>query len=298
MSRDCVVTKGLRSKTINVFAKASTTQFKLQNNNELGLPKDAIIVALQCRTPSTDGRVNNGQAMIAEAVFDKAYLNLKYRKISDNKIDHVMENYYLPRLVTDALFFLPVASCRIDWNQSFIQIKRDAQADVVPGTYFEFVVHYITAEAPSELENRFCFRTGFERLGIQVKHIELALDPAQNIVKISNTENVGLPLDGCLVGFSTSQPDFPLTGDKQSDASLKRTFLTLKKGTLAFIDAYPVEISNYKDTLFPEIDYFPIEPIWVNQIDWNQSFIQIFDTTSITDAMKFSLDLYFVQPNP
>lgn len=288
--------QGFRAKTINIFLGASTTKFRLQNNNELGLPGNAIIQAIQCRTPTNDGRVSNGDNMVNATVFANSYLNLKYRK-SNRKIDLLTQAYYLPNLITNALFLNPVESCAIDWNESFIQINQRAQSSVVVGSFYELIIYYSIECEEKVFSNRLKFRSGYKRLGIQVAKFEIEIFSGQPIYRISNTENVGLPLDAWVVGYNTSQPAFPLSDGITQGLSKSSSFITLKRGTELFIDAYPTEIVNYKTALIPDFNYMPIEPIEVIKVDWSNSFLQIFNNSIIASTEIFSFELYWFQPN-
>lgn len=283
--------EGLRSKTINIFTNASTTKFALQNNNELGLPSNAVIVAIQARQPNAaNGRTSNGREMVSQTVWDNSYLFLKVRD-ENGKIDLLTQAYYLPYLETDVLFLQPVKSCFIDWNESYIEINQRALASVNVNASFELVVHYLVDCPPMGLENRLTFRTGTNRIGKRNARFEIQLQPNQQIYKISNTQNVGLPLDAFVLGFSTQQPLQTLRNGTPIGNALNSTFLTLKEGTNSFIDAYPCKLSQNNPKVLPSLNYFPIEPLPVSKIDWNQSFIQIFNPSIIGAGELFSLDL-------
>lgn len=288
--------QGLRTKTISVFTSASTTKFNLQNNNELGLPDDAVIFAIQARTPdSAKGTTPTGAAMVNTTVFNASYLFLKVRD-KNGKIDLLTQAYYMPFLVTTSLFLDPSKSCNIDWNESYIQINESAKASVNVLESYEIMVHYFVdcpfIENPHTLvHNKLEFRTGQTELGTRRARFELSLTPNIPIYRLSNTENIGLPLDAVLIGFDVQQPAITLkNGTKITDA-LKSAFLTIKKGTNAFIDAYPMEKIQTKDSLIDGLDYFPIDPVQVNQLDWNSSFIQIFKSNLILSGELLSIEL-------
>lgn len=287
--------KGLRSKTINILTVASTPKFKLQNNNELGLPSNAVIVAIQCRAPEAEAKTANGNNLINQTVFQRSYLNLKVRE-KTGRIDLLTQNYYMPYLVNNALFLDPRHSSCIDWNESYIQIKESALASVDTSESYEIIVYYLVDCPPMQIDNRFCFRTGNAYIGERTARFEFLMNIDQTIYKLANTENIGLPQDAIVLGFTTSQPPFPLKTGTAVTTALKNSFITIKKGTTSFIDAFPCQLSNFKDTLFPTINYLPIEPHPVKEWDWNQSFIEIKDKASIIDGERFSLEIVWYKP--
>ncbi len=287
--------EGLRTKTINIFTSVSSTKFRLQNNNELGLPDGAKIVGIQARTPTEEGRVSNGRDMVDLNFFEESFLFLKVRD-ENGKIDLLTQQYYLPDLVDNVLFLEPTTNYLIDWNESYIEIKETALPFIKPTSSFEIVVHYTMNCDIYNLKNKLTFRSGAGYIGKRNARFEIALNNDQSIYRISNTQNIGLPDDAIILGFNTVQPKVPLTQGIAIGTAIDSTFLTIKKKQNSFVDAYPVALNQTTTKVFPEITYFPIEPIPVLEIDWSQSFLQIFNANIPIDGQVFSYNIIWCKP--
>jgi hypothetical protein len=287
---------GLKAKTINVQTEAGLVKFKLQQNNELGLPKDAQIVAIQTRESSDTITGSDGRKLVATSVFNNAYLTLKTMSCPDGgPIMQLVSQVPLTDFVRQALFFQETKSSLIDWNESFIQINKRATADVANLRSFELVVYYL--DSCNELiEPRFDFRNGNKRAGIRKAYFEVALNEEQNKYSLSNSPNIGLPSDAMIVGYNTFQNGLPLYGmEGLTSDLLANTYFTLKQGTWSFIDEYPAALNDYKNTLFADLEYMPMSQIMNNKIDWQQSHIIIKDISGISNDMVFQFFLYYYQ---
>lgn len=282
---------GFRTKTINVLTTAGGTKFPLQQINELGLPADSNILAIWARDSNDVTVSSNNNLQVSAALQNTAYLSLKDRVNKYNNINLLMSNYYIPELTNFAFFMQPVPSALVDWNQSFIEISGTTAATA--NRVFELVVLYTErCEAP-EFENRFVFRNGNEQPGIRVTAFEIPLNGTQSQYSLGNTTNIGLESDAIVLGFSTRQNGFPLSRKTPMNAaSFQSTYISLKRGTDSVIDEFPVAMTNY-DQVIEEYNYFPIQPVLVNHIDWQQSKINIKNMAGMTDGMTFQFELYW-----
>lgn len=288
------ILNGLRTKTINVRVTAGSTKFYLQQNDNLGLPKNALMVGILCRAHDDSITASNRQKLVKKTVFENSYLNLKV--IEPGGINLLCGNYHLVDAVTRALLFEPTISKNIDWNESFIQINKRALPDVVTGQQIEMVVLYAEMDPQYifTMPIKFELNVGEKLNGIRRQHIERPINTVENIYPLATTTNIGLPQNAWIIGFSMKQGNDPLFGDVMVSDTIKSTYLNLKRGTDSFVEFIPTALINYQITLFPFLDYIPIEPIPVLNVDWMSSNFQINDLTFAADTQVFQFDLFWV----
>lgn len=288
------VWNGLRTKTINIRVVAGSNKFYLQQNNNLGLPKNALILGILCRTHNDFIVASNRAQLVKATVFENSYLSLKV--IEKRGISLLAGNYYLPDAVNRALLVEPTMSIDIDWNESFITINKRAVPDVQTGQVIEMVVLYSEMDPANifTLPIKFELNTGEKLQGIRKQHIEIPINTTQSIYPLSNTTNIGLPQDAWVIGYSTTQNSKALFGETMNSDTVNCTYLNLKRGTDSFIEFFPTILSNYQNTLFPDLDYVPIEPIPVLNMDWMSSNFQINDLTLAATDQFFQLGLVWV----
>lgn len=288
---------GFQAKTINIRTTAGGLKFNLQQINELGLPHDCSILGLWVRLP--DGMIpttsSNRLPFVTPVVFQNSYLSLKDRSSFDSRIDLVFSEFSMLALAR-AKFVQPINSEFIDWNQSYIQLNPRAVA--VDNAVFEIVVIYSNPESEPEFPNRLFLRTGEQFAGLRIASYEVPLNATQTQYPLSNSDNIGIPTNALIMGFSTVQNNFPLFGElAMLDQSFFSTYLTLKQGTCAFIDQFPVALNDYSLLLEQSHFYFPIVPTQVLAVDWQQSKIEIQDNTGVLDGMVFQFTLYWWSPD-
>jgi hypothetical protein len=280
---------GFRTKTLNIRTVAGGTKFLLQQINELGLPYNANVMAMWAR-PSDAATVSSSNLFqVPLNLQQTAYISLKDRANVYNNINLLMSNYYIPQLTQFAFFMQPVPSYLIDWNQSYIEISGAVAAG--NNQVFELVVLYSEKRENIEFPNRFKFRNGNEQAGVRSAYFEIPLNGSQNQYSLGNTNNIGLETDAIILGFRTVKNAYPLTGKTTMDsAAYESSYLTLKKGTDAIIDEFPVALTSYSQVM-EEYNYFPIQPTLVSHIDWQQSKIDVKNIAGLTDAMAFQYEL-------
>lgn len=294
MFNDLDTVYGLKTKTINVQTEQGAIKFRLQQNNELGLPRDSVIVAIQCRNQTEEITSSGGMKLVSTDVFENAYLTLKDNDCpGGGLIQQLISQVYMPTFVDQAFFMQPTPSTLIDWNESFIQVNPRVRAEVKDLQVFELVIYYLD-DCNKPIKPRFNLRTGTNKAGIRKAYFEVALNTEATKYALSNSPNIGLPQDAIILGFSTRQNEKPLYGAEGiSDEVLDSSYFTLKKGTWSFVESFPSALEDYKETLFPEIDYFPISPMINNEIDWQQSHLELKDNTTVTDTMVFQFYLIY-----
>ncbi len=282
---------GFQAKTINIRTTAGGLKFYLQQVNELGLPYDCQILGMWVRIVNNTMTASNGLNLVDGNVLENAYISLKDKHSKSGKIDLLLSEYWFLDL-RRAKFLQPIDSKDIDWNQSFIQINPRATAN--DNEVFEIVVIYSNPGSEPEFPNRLLLRTGKNFAGLRISSYEIPLNTAQTQYSLSNSDNIGLPQNAIVMGFNTEQNEYPLFGElPQNNASLNSTYFTLKQGTCAFIDQFPVQLRHYNNLLESNQFYFPIVPTEVMAIDWQQSKIEIKDNTGIVDGMVFQFSLYW-----
>jgi len=127
---DTFETYGLLTKTINIPVSAGKNRFDLQQNNELGLPDDALIVAIQCRSHDDTIISSDGDPLVLSTVFENAYITIKDRECENGRINMLLSQYHMESLIDKAFFMENKESGLIDWNNSFIEVNRRANADL------------------------------------------------------------------------------------------------------------------------------------------------------------------------
>lgn len=285
---------GFRAKTVNIRTYTGATKFTLQKSNELGLPKDCIVVGIMVRQHSSTKIASNNKPLVDDNVFENAFLSLKSYTETDGML-LFLDKYYLPLAMDKTLFFEPQKAINIDWNESFITINKRAASSLVDDTFIELTILYREFENNiCELPNCFTFRTGVKLLGTRRKNKDLPLLVGETEVPLSNTTNLGIPRNAWVVGFSTRNTGFPYSGDPMDLSAFYSTYLTLKRKTDCFIESFPVELENYQDTLFPDIDYFPIEPVKVLDLDWESSKLDIKNVAGIKKGQVFPIEFIYV----
>lgn len=290
-------TYGLKQLTINIPISAGKTRFDLQQNNELGLPDNATIVALQCRAHDDTITSYDGSLLVKTAVFDNAYLTLKDTVCKNGNINMVLSEFSMTELVNKAFFMEDISTNLIDWNNSYIEVNKRVSADLANDTIIEIVVWYEDDCNPA-IENRFNFRDGTLLAGKRVRSFEIQLNATKLKYNLSNIPNIGLPQDAIIIGYSTRANGFPLRADDpQNAASLASTYFTLQVGRNQMIENFPAQISDYKETLFPNLDYIPITPTLCTAFNWQNSNIQISDNTGVTVGMAFQFSLIWYRPS-
>jgi len=286
---------GFQAKTINIRTTAGGLKFNLQQINELGLPHDCTILGLWMRPQVNTITASNGLNLVSNAVFTNSYLSLKDRSSFDGRIDLVFSEFGMVDLQR-AKFVQPISSDLIDWNQSFIQLNPRATA--VDNAVYEIVVIYSAPDSEPEFPNRLFLRTGEQFAGLRIASFEVPLNTTQTQYPLSNSDNIGIPQNALIMGFSTNPHQNPLFGElEQNTASLDCTYITFKQGTCAFIDQFPASLNNYELLLQQSHYYFPVLPTQVMAIDWQQSKIEITDNTGILDGMVFQFTLYWWSPD-
>lgn len=282
---------GFQCKTINIRTTAGGLKFNLQQVNELGLPREAMILGIWVRQHDNTITASNGLTLVDGAIFENSYLTLKDRSSSSGQIDLVYSEYHFPELLT-ATFTQPIISANIDWNQSFIQINPRATAN--DNQVFEMVIIYSDACSEMEFPNRFKFRFGQDYAGCRISTFEVALNTVQTQYPLSNTDNIGLPQNALILGFSTANNETPLFGEVgMNDQSRNSSYITFKQGTCSFVDQYPVSLEDYNAFLIPGLNYFPIIPTQTIAIDWQQSKLEVLDNTGIVNGMVFQFSLWW-----
>lgn len=284
---------GIKSKTIYIETSVGANKFRLQLNNELGLPKDAIILGMQTRNGSENTYVGaNNLNLVNRTVFLNSYITLKYRNEFNNIVDILSEAYLLD--LAQPLIFDPVPSYCIDWNESFIQINNRALADVNNLECYEIVVYYL--DDCKEYKPQQIYFNNMQYAGIKKARIEVNLNTIQRQYKLSNTPNIGLNQDSTILGFRTYQNGYPLTGEALPNLNQNSCYFTLKKGTESFIENFPIIITRDTNRVqyFYDLEYVPIVPTKNNEIDWQQSNLLLQNTAGITNDMVFAFDLYWI----
>lgn len=282
---------GFQTKTVYIRSVAGALRFNLQQVNELGLPQNALILGIQARVHNNTIIGANNLPLVDASVFDNAFISLKDRSSASGKIDLLLSEYplsFLQRFGTE--FIQPVESCLIDWNQSYIQINPRVTAN--DNEVFELLIYYSDMKSDKPFPNRFLFRNGEEFSGERIASFDVPLNTVQNQYALSNTNNIGLPQDAIILGFSTHYKFNPLYGERQSSQSYDSTYITLKQGTCAFIDQYPVNQTDY-DGIVGTTNYLPIVPTNVMAIDWQQSKIEIKDLTGLANDQAFNFSIYW-----
>lgn len=286
---------GFQAKTINIRTTAGGLKFNLQQINELGLPRDCSILGLWLRQSDSAVTSSNNLALVSAAVQRNSYLSLKDRSSYDGRIDLVFSEFGLNKILR-AKFVQPINSELIDWNQSYIQMNPRATA--IDNAVYEIVVIYSDAGSEPDFPSRLFLRTGESFAGLRIASFEVPLNTIQTKYPLSNTDNIGLPKNSLVMGFSTNPNDNPLFGEfGQNAASLNCTYFTLKQGTCSFVDEFPAALNNYDLLLQGSHFYFPVVPTQVMAIDWQQSHINITDNTGIVDGMVFQFSLYWYSPD-
>ena len=290
-----VCQNGFQYKTINIRTTAGGLKFNLQQVNELGLPHDCLILGFWVRAHVDTTISSNNIPLVAAAVFDNSYISLKDRASKTGKIDLVLSEYHFPDLQA-AKLFQPIVSRNIDWNQSFIQINPRATA--VDNRVFEIVVIYSSPVNEKAFPNRLKLRTGQEFAGSRIASFEVALNVTQTEYSLSNSDNIGLPQDALILGFRCVNNQLPLFGTSSMlNQNFLCTYFTLKQGTCAFVDQYPVSMNATANLLGVQYDYVPIVPTQVMAIDWQQSKIQINDMTGLLAGTVFQFSLWWWSPD-
>jgi hypothetical protein len=285
---------GFRAKTINVRTFTGSDKFELQKSNELGLPKGSIVVGFMAREHSKDKTSSNGKSLVASEVFENAYLSIKIHKPGE-PISLLLDTYYLPDVVDKTILCEPTKSEYFDWNNSFISINDRVFPDLVDGNVIELVVLYQPfIENRCTLPSSFNFRTGVSLLGTRRATKFLPLLINQEEYPLSNTTNIGIPRGAWIVGFSTLDNPFPLKGEPMNNDSYDSAYLTLKRKTDCFIENLPIELVDYQDVLFSNVNYFPIEPVNVLEIDWPNSILKIKKNTAAVTGQVFQFTLIYV----
>lgn len=284
---------GFRAKTINVRTNAGGNKFLLQQINELGLPLDAIILGVWCRTSSDSIKSSNGQLLVSSALQQTAYISLKDRANKNNNINLLLSDYYMNNLVDSAFLMQPVPSVLIDWNQSYIEISGTTPA--VNARVFEIVVLYTDrTKVGYPIKPMFCFRNNETLAGIRTTSFEINLNSSQSMYSFGNTSNVGLEQDAIVLGIRFLQNPYPLSGKTVLDTtSFNSCYISLKKGIDSVLDNYPAALTAYTK-IFPDINYFPVRPFFVQEFDWQNSEIRFQDITNLTDAMVFQYELIWI----
>jgi hypothetical protein len=284
---------GFKSKTITVNTFAGGTKFPLQQINEIGLPKDSLILAIWAREHDSTITANNGLKMVSSDIFSNSYLALKDRANRDNRINLLISDYPLLRLTQYAMWVQPIPSEFIDWSQSFIKVNP--RVTTLNKTSFELIIIYSDPiDEYQDFPNRFLFRSGFELSGKRVSSFELKLNDTQKDYSLAtNGINIALPPDAIVLGFSTdANENPPLYGKEAIDSdALKSTYITFKQGTQDMNWEFPCGGIDKYDQLIPNLDYFPIVPTERKAIDWQLSKISIKDNSNITDDMSFQFSI-------
>jgi hypothetical protein len=280
---------GFKAKTINIRTTAGGTRFNLQQINELGLPREANILGLLMRVPNSSITSSNGNPLVDVSIFNNAYLSLKDRANSKNDINLLFSDYYLPNLAVFSEFVQPVPSQLIDWNQSFIRINPRVNA--IDNSIFEIIVLYSDPCDNEKFPNRLIFRDGLEMSGKRLANFEVSLNATQKEYSLSNSDNVGIPTDAIILGFTTKNNAFPLYGTTGIlTAALNSSYLTLKEGTCSIVDEFPAGIQAYNQ-IIESIKYFPIVPTDVLAMDWQQSKLVIKNNAGVTSDMVFQFGI-------
>jgi hypothetical protein len=283
---------GFRAKTVNIRTYTGVTKFELQQSNELGLPENSIVTGIMVRQHSKDKKASNYEDLVASEVFENAYITLKSHRKTEG-ISTILDTCYLPEGIDRSFLFEPIKSQYIDWNNSFISINKRAKPDLVDNRVIELVIIYRPFQICT-LESGFNFRTGVKLLGTRrrTKFLPLVSGRVEN--PLSGSANVGLPRNSWVVGFSTLSNQFPLEGEPMSSDAYSSSFLTLKRMTDCFIESFPIELVDYQDVLFPDLDYFPIEPVKVLDLDWESSKLNINNGVNAITGQVFQIQLIYV----
>lgn len=289
---------GFKLKTINIplFANGSNVRFQLQQNNELGLPKDAIILGIVTRTHEATYKSSSNRNLADKEVYENAFLTLKSIQ-GGGMTTEIVGDHPVMDMSERALWIEPNKSTQIDWYSSYISIAPRALSNVTDNAVIELVVIYTTCEGEYKLNYNQKFFTGQCLYGSRRQRYERKLNTSQTQYDVSNSVNIGIPSGSWIVGFSLKLKDFPKTGDVQSAQSFNSTYITLKRGLESIVDRFPVSIgsnTNYQSLLLPALDYIPLQPLPVEEWDFNQSFFELRDNTGVTDNQVFQISLIWV----
>jgi|TARA_R110000824_G_C15231140_1_gene678585 hypothetical protein len=288
---------GFQYKTINIRTIAGGLKFNLQQVNELGLPYDCQILALWVRDSEKDRTSSNNIELVGAAVQNNSFISLKDKASATGKIDLVLSEHWIPDLKI-VQFFQPIMSANIDWNQSFIQLNPSTGAN--DNQVFEIVVIYSTPGSEPEFPNRLKLRTGQEFTGCRLANFEVPLNITQTVYSLSNSDNIGIPQDALILGFKCFNDREPLFGGSSMPSlNFNSSYLTLKQGTCAFVDEFPIELSIAPNRHFlgSAYNYVPIVPTQVLAIDWQQSKLVIMDNAGMVAGNTFQFGLWWWSPN-
>lgn len=289
MSKYPKIHNGFQIKSVYIKTIAGALRFNLQQVNELGLPNNAMILGIQTREHTRDITSPLNIPLVDTAIYDNAYLSLKDRNSPTGKIDLLIDQYRLRQLQRTE-FIEPCMSQNIDWNQSFIQINPRVTA--VDNQCFELLIYYADCENQEKWNNRLILRNGEEFSGERIASFDVALNDTQIQYALSNANNIGLPLDAYVLGFSTTYNDEPLYADRMDITAFNSGYITFKHGTCAFIDQYPINNTNYPNIL-GSTNYVPIKPTRVSDFDWQQSKLEIKGAILSPNGTSFNFSLYW-----
>lgn len=293
-----MITQGYDAKTILIPASNAVRGSTLLGaNSKPGLPAGVLVYGFIMR--STDkSKTYLGSETVPQSVINNSFIHLKFR---DNRQRLLINGLPLLRVVGQALLIDPVISEEINWQESYIATNNTGLTDMAAGNVqsFELVVLYQHRDCNSTvgtLPTEVHLRTGRHLRGVKYQKKMIRLNGSAKKYSLIKSGGLGIPNDALLLGVrieysSTSDPQL---GNRITQESFNAGFISLKddQGGL-FVENLPFSLTNSE--WFDELDYFPVNPKFSKEIDWQSSFVEFFEP--VADGEVLELGIYYTFPN-
>jgi len=286
-------TDGYSYKNIVIPTAAGVREYNISTTFANGLPKEAVLVGVFCRTFVQNQSIATNGSLIVPAVIERSsFVNLQ-----NMSGESILQDRAYSNLRREPQYFAPTKVKDLDFNASTINISNSVPAgSILDGFAFELIFFYIDVCDVEPVEPQLELRKFAKLDGEKFKLLEIPVNSNQTTYQLTTSLSVGLPEDAILTGIGLNEDVSP-TGRSPINSNVgQATFIQLKANSRTYVDNIPFEIAqNIIPRIYFNKFYVPVTPRRICHIDWDNSNVLIVDPSRVTTPDSVVLiGLYYV----
>lgn len=305
--------QGFGTKTITIPIVQNQQQYRLAEQQRLGLPAGAKVLgfAVRCNFEGADCKSINGKLLIPISAIVAGALNLKgpgtttylanCNLFSFVNVPDIQNVAQVPDFQIYQAFIEPVFVEDISWNKSNVYFSREAATNIFENSMdFEIIVlycvDYVSDFPPptqTYLGKKLC---AYKSTTIEINLPSVLAAPNKVFVPLTIDGKSNIDTTDIVFGFRALQFQYQTSDNKVSTpyGTLNASFFTFKVGRAVILDICPVNCLSSNMQL--GIPYFPVVPTLAGMIDWQSSGIDISDNQFTGSDDVISIQVFHYTP--
>jgi hypothetical protein len=308
---------GLRSKNITFNAKVGQRQYRLSEQQSIGIPDNNFVIGFSIRFNYEDGndvaKSINGRKLIDYNSLKGSTLNLRGWGTETFLADANLWNFVnVPDFVNPLdfnefgqpymSFIKPTKAKEISWTKSSIAVSNEVANNFITSDMdFEFIVYHCTNDYKSfdglmpqttQIYLGKCIKAHFHNT-IQVNIPSSSSAPNFATTPFTFDGKSGIDRNSIIFGVRAWQVNYQTYDGKTqpSTRTFGASFLDLKRTDTYLLDKIPILNVTAQQAL--SIPYLMIEPTPAYLIDWQGSNIFTSDNTNTLPDSAFLLQFFY-----